>query len=556
VYLSVHIQNKEEPMKMMKTLFLLTCVSAFNLTFAFGNPNAKQGGTFYYNLGSTPTTLNPLSSSDAYASSVQAYVLESLGSRNSDTYGWDPALATSWTVSKDGLQFDFKIREGVKWHDGKPLTVEDVKFSFDAIVDPSDKYHTAHSKPYYENIEKVEILDKNTVRFHVKNKYFGNFDVAAGLTIVPKHLYENPSEEQEKKLNKTLVGTGPYIFDDFKRGKGITLVANKDWWGKTVADKKGENNFSKVFLRFIKDSTIAIQRLEKGDLDFNALTAEEYEKKTSGKGWGKDVFKVKTENKSPKGYGFIGWNMQDPIFKSKNVRKALYHLVNRKEMIDKFRFGYSVPATGPTYLQSEYANKTVKPIAFDPKEALEILRKEGWKDTDGDLILDKVIDGKKTPLSFTILEPSQDFVKYLTVFKEDAKKAGVDVKIKVIEWNSFIKALDERNFQAVRLAWSGGSVDWDPKQIWHSSSADNQGSNFIGYKNTTVDKLIDEARFELDKEKRKVILSKVYKEIADDFPYVFLFNDKYTFYGHTKRMQKVKDTFKFEVGLGCWWISK
>ncbi len=517
---------------------------------------ANKGGTFYFNLGSTPTTLNPLSSSDAYSSRVQAYVLEGLLERDVDTYEWKPALAESYEISKDGLQYTFKLREGVKWHDGKPLTVEDVKFSYDAIMHPENKYKTAHLKSYYENIEKVEILDKRTVKFHAKNTYFKNFDVAAGLTVVPKHIYENPSEKQKKKLNKTLVGTGPYTFATFKRGKGITLKANPNWWGNKVSDKKNDNNFKKIYLRFIKESTIALQRLEKGDLDFNSLNAEDYEKKTSGKRWGTEVFKVKTQNKSPKGYGFIGWNLRDPKFSSRNVRKALFHLVNREMMIEKFRYGHAFPATGPTYLQSEYANKSVKPVKFDPKAALEILRSEGWKDTDGDAVLDKMIDGKKVKMSFTILEPSKDFVKYLTIFKEDAKKAGVDVKVKYIEWNSFIKALDERKFEAVRLGWSGGSVDWDPKQIWHSSSADNKGSNFVGYKNANVDKWIDESRLIIDKEKRKAVLNKVYKQIAEDYPYVFLFNDKYIFYGHTKRMKRVKDTYTYGVGLDKWWITK
>ena len=109
---------------------------------------------------------------------------------------------------------------------------------------------------------------------------------------------------------------------------------------------------------------------------------------------------------------------------------------------------------------------------------MSLLRAEGWKDTDGDMILDKVINGKKEKLSFTILEPSKDFEKYLTIFKEDAKKAGVEIKIKVIEWNTFIKLLNERKFEAVRLGWSAGSIEIDPKQIWHSSSISGGGSNF------------------------------------------------------------------------------
>lgn len=525
-------------------------------TLAVGSPKAVKGGTFKYNLGMGPTTLNPLSSSDAYASAVQAYLIEGLADRNPDTYEWQPVLATSWEISKDGMTYTFTLREGVKWHDGKPLTVEDVKFSFDAIMDPENKYKTAHQKPYYENIKSADIIGKNKIKFVAKKKYFKNFDVVAGLAIVPKHIYENPSKKQKKKLNKTLVGSGPYELYKYKRGKNITLKRNKNWWGAKDPKRSGEYNFAKILMRFVKDGTVAIQRLQKGELDFNGLNVEEYMKKTNGPKWGKSVFKIKTQNKAPTGYGFIGWNLTNKLFQEKDVRVALYHLLDREKMIKKFRFGMSLPATGPLYRQSIYANEKVKPIAFDPKKALALFKKQGWTDTDKDGILDKVIDGKKTKMSFTILDPNQEFLKYLTIYKEDARKAGVDINVKYVEWSTFIKKLDERSFEAVRLGWSGGSIDWDPKQVWHSDSANAAGSNFVSYKNPKVDALIDEARITLDQKKRIKLLKKVFKLIADDVPYAFFFNEKYRFYGHSKRMQREKETYKFEIGLNYWWITK
>jgi peptide/nickel transport system substrate-binding protein/microcin C transport system substrate-binding protein len=516
---------------------------------------AKKGGTFYYNLETSPTTLNPLSAVDYYSSLVHNWVMETLLERDNDTYDWNPSLATEWEISKDGLQYTFTLREGVKWHDGKPLTAEDVKFSFDAVMHPENKYKTAHQKPYFENIDRVEILAPNKVKFVAKKVYFGNFQVVATMDIVPKHIYESPSKKAAKKLNKTAWGSGPYKVDKFQKGKKLILKKNKDWWGNSDPSKKNDYNFEKIHMRFVKDSTIAITRIEKGDIDFQSLTSEEYVKKTSGSKWGKKVFKVKTENVAPKGYGFIGWNFKKPMFQSRNVRLALYHLINRDLMNEKFLFGNSIPATGPWYQQSEYADPSVKPIPFDPKKALELLRADGWKAGD-DNILQKKIDGKMTKLSFTIIEPNKDFIKYLTMFKEDAKKAGVDVNIKFVEWNTFIKLLDEKNFDACRLGWSGGSVDLDPKQIWHSSSARAGGSNFTSYSNPEVDKLIDESRVLFDKKKRVAALRKVYKKIAEDVPYAFFFNAKYIFYAHTKKMKRAKDTFNYSVNLPSWWIEK
>ncbi len=513
-----------------------------------------MGNTFNYNLRSQPTTLNPLSSTDAYATRVQNYVIEALGQLNSDTYEWEPALATKWEVSDDGLTYTYTLREGVKWHDGKPLTPEDVKFSFDAVMHPENKYNTATKKPYYENIDYCKITEDGKIEFKVKEKYFGNFDVMTGMPIIPKHIYENPTEEQEKELNKTLVGTGPYVFKEWRRGKFILLEKNKEWWGRDVYPDT--YNHERFRMRFIKEENVALQRLEAGDLDFDALSAEQYVKKTSGGNWGKEVFKVQMQNKAPKGYGFIAWNLKEPMFKERDVRVALYHLIDREKMIEKYLYDKSLPATGPWYQQSPYANPDVEPVKFDPKKALELLKGAGWKDTDGDQVLDKVIDGKKVSLRFTILLPNKDFQKFLVTFQQDAKKAGVDVQIKLVEWNSFITLLNERKFEAVTLAWSGGtSLDYDPKQIWHSDSAKNGGSNFINYSNKKVDDLIDKARKTLDREKRIPMMREVYRLIAEDAPYAFMFNAKYGFYGHTKRVEKPKDTFNYEVGLKYWKIK-
>jgi ABC-type transport system substrate-binding protein len=540
--------------------FLILCLSAV-LVFTACNSDKKKAGNgakekvFKYNLGQEPTTLNPLSSTDYYASIVQGYVVEGMAERDKETYEWKPLLAESWEKSKDGLSFTFNLRDGLKWQDGKPLTTEDIKFTFEAIMDPKNKYKTAHSKPYFENIKDCVAVSPKQVRFNVKKKYFGNFSVVAGMEILPKHIYESTEKENLKKLNKTILASGPYKVKQFKRGKFITLERNKQWWGNNVPSQKGQYNHDVILMRFIKDGVQAIQRLEKGDLDFISLSAEEFMKKTEGERWGKEVFKIKYQNKQPKGYNFIGWNLKNPMFTSKNVRKALVHLIDRQKMIDKFDFGLRVRATGPLYQQSMYADTSVKAIDYDPKKALELMRKEGWKDSDGDQILDKVIDGKKTNFSFTILEPNKEFAKYLVVFQEDAKKAGVEVNIKQIEWNTFIKLLDERKFEAVRLGWSGGSVDYDPKQIWHSASYGNKGSNFIGYSNKEVDKMIDKARETLDREKRIPLLKKFYRLVAEDVPYAFLFNSKFGFYGHTKRTKRHQDTYTYTVGTNHWWLE-
>jgi ABC-type transport system substrate-binding protein len=513
--------------------------------------NKKSANTIYYNIGGEPTTLNPLAAVDAYSSSVHSYIFEALLDNDLDSYEWKPALATEWKISNDKRVFEFKLRPGVKWHDGVEFTADDVKFSYDVIF--TDDFKAVQLRSYYEAVKSVEVLDRYTVRFTVKDDYFQNFDVCAGLRILPKHYYSNP--ENKKEFGKKLIGTGPYLFTKYDKGQKIILVKNPDWWGKGVESEKNTHSIPKVVLRFSSEENVSLELLKKGDIDFLALRPDGFTKKTVGKIWEDKIIKVKAENKTPKGFSFIGFNMKNPVLKDIQVRKALSMLFNRPMMQEKFEYGLSAPATGPVYVQSDYANSDVKSVPFDPQGALKILNNAGWKDSDKDGILDKVIAGKKTNLSFTILEPTQDMMKYLTVYKEDASKVGVDVGIKNVEWNSFIKLLDEKNFDAVRLAWSGGGVDWDPKQIWHSSSAVGAGSNFISYSNPQVDKLIDQARKIYDKSQRIEMLRKVHALIAADYPYVFFFNPIYTLYAHTKRVEKPKDTFVYGVGQQYWMIK-
>lgn len=508
----------------------------------------KTSTSIYYNIGGEPTTLSPLSAVDGYTSAVHSYLFEGLLDRDVDTFEWKPALATEWKISADKRTFDFKLREGVKWHDGAELTAEDVKFSYDVIF--SDDYKAVQLRSYYEAIKEVQVIDKYSIRFIVKDDYFQNFDVAAGMPILPKHFYSKA--ENKKDFGKKLIGTGAYVFSKYDKGQKIILTKNDKWWGNSAETEKGAWTVPKIVLRFSAEENVSLELLKKGDIDFLVLRPDGFVKKTVGKIWEEKIDKVKAENKAPKGYNFIAFNFKNPILKDLQVRKALSMLFNLPMIVEKFEYNLTEQAAGPIYSQSEYANPDVKPVPYDPQEALQILAAAGWKDSDKDGVLDKMLNGKRTNLSLTILEPSQEMMKYLTVFKEDASKAGVEINLKNVEWNSFIKLIEERNFDAVRLAWGPGGVEWDPKQVWHSSSIQGAGSNFISYSNKEVDRLIDESRKLYEKEKRIPLLQKVHSLISSEHPYIFFTNQKYVLYSTTKRVKRQKDTYQYGIGQQFW----
>lgn len=529
-------------------LFAILCSFLFVLsTQAVERP---QGGAFTVALVQEPNTLNPISYSDGYAPAVFGYCVDTLLNRNIDTWEWEPGLADKWEISKDHKVFTFHLRDGLKWSDGKPLTTEDVKFSFDAIKDK--RYKALSKMPYLEGVDRAEIVDAQTIKFITKTDYYDNFDVVASgiVTVLPKHIYQDPNA----KLGKTITGSGPYMLDTYEKGRRIILKRNPLWWGWDDAKKRGEYNFDKIIFRFVDSPNVQLEMLKKGDIDYMDLQPEQYVQQTSGPEWGKTVIKVKTKNEGPKGYNWIGYNLKKDIFQDQKVRLAIAHLVDRDLMIQKFKFGLSEKTKGPG-LSSEYQSKNLKAIDFNPKKALQILTEAGWSDSDKNGILDKIISGKKVELKFEILIATDIWTRYLTVFKEDAKKVGVSIAIKQVEWNTFSRLLNEGKFDTVAMAWGGGGIEWDPKQIWHSSSRGG-GSNYIDYSNAEVDKLIDEARLIWDRKKRAKVLQKVNDLIAGDVPYIFLFNPSVALYAHRASIQKAKDTYKYSIGTSFWWTKK
>jgi len=519
-----------------------------------GKPDAKVSGTFYRNAGSEPQSLNPTNIQELVTSYIAEYVIEGLLYLNPETYQWQPQIAENYEISKDGLVYTFYLRKDAKFSDGSPLTSEDVKFSFDLVKDPAFK--AASRLPYYQDIEAITTPDAHTVKFKMKKRYFLNLTVlgSAGYTpILSKKIYGDPNK---KFSGNPLFGSGPYKVEAYNRGKNIILVRNPDWWGAKYSDQNALGKFERINFRFIKEQDLELEMVKKGQIDYMPyIRPETFEKKAVGEQFGKTILKQQVENKRPKDWAFIGWNNRNPMFKDRDVRVALAHLFNRKLLIEKFQYGKAVEALGPSYYTSPYMSPDVKPIEYSPEKAKNLLKKAGWADKEKKGVLQKDIDGKPTEFRFTLLLTNREVEKYFTLYKEDLKKAGIEMEIKLLEWSAFERLLNEQKFEAVTLQWGGGSVEDDLKQIWHTDSSQPGGSNFIGYSNKQVDKWIDQAREEMDAKKRKVLWQKINKAIADDAPYAFMFNLKYDLYLLNKKIGFDKPTYQYDLSYPYFYMS-
>lgn len=520
------------------------------------NPTAPKGGVLNYHLNNEPESLHPIMKGDLYTRYFNRYVQDTLCENDFNTWGFVPRLAETWTISPNGLEFTFKIRKDAVFHNGQPVTADDAKFSLEAIRNP--KHEALDQIPYFETFTKVEVLDKQTIKFTAKEKYFQNLNSLCGMYIIPRSVYGDINKSV--KMLKEAVGAGPFKFDKYDKGQMIVVKKFDKWYGNNVPYWKGYFNFAQVNYKITKDDNIVNEKLKKGELDFVEFNSTDGFLKVTGKpfkpNFTSDKFSTfAVKNEMPKSYGYIGFNFLDPILKDKSVRTAFAHLVNREEINKKFAEGLNNLATSPVPVNTKQSPDR-KPLEFNPAKAKELLTKAGWTDSDKNGVLDKVINGKKTELKITFIYANKDSEKQWTIVKEDCKKAGVDLELKLLEWNSFIKAVDERKTQLWAMGWGGGDVEGDPKQIYHSSSSGKGGSNYGSYSNPEVDKLIDQGRGELDPNKRNEIFKKAYTLIADDVPYVFMFNRKYEYYAISKKVKAPGDTFKYDFGYRTWWAAQ
>ena len=499
---------------------------------------------------SDPELLNPLTSSDASSSEVLNYVFESLLTRNPKTLELKPWVAAARPeISQDKLTYTFKIRQDARFQDGRPVTGEDVLFSVKAIKCPF--VNAPFLRVYFNSLIDAELVDPYTIRFVTKEPYFLNESVlGSNILLMPRHYYDpenllqrisvrqlaqDPAklppeakkfgEQFNRNFNRNPLGSGPYKFSHWKTGREIELVRDPNYWGN---GKEGidQPHLDRLKFRIVNNMDAALTLLKSGGLDYmEVLTPVQVVRGTNSERF-KREFK-KYEYYAPT-YTYIGWNNDLPIFRDKRVRQAMTYLTDRKLIVQSVLFGLGEVVDSTIYFFRPEYDKDLKSYPFDPQKALALLHEAGWQDTDGDGVLDKVIDGKKTPLRFEIKVNSGNAVRksVALVLVEELRKRGIDARVRELDWTIFLNDVKNHQFDAVVLGWQMQTTEPDMYQIWHSSQAANKGSNAISYKNARVDEILETYRREFDPQKR-IQLYKEFQEILnDEQPYTFLYVGK------------------------------
>ena len=518
--------------------------------------DAVSGGRLVSAISADTPNMNSLINNEATASTFNALCSSSLATRDfKDPEKFKPLMAECWTISPDKLVYVITLKKGILWHDftdpvtgkkwkNKEVTAEDFKFYLDVIR--NEKTNCGPLRVYYKDIKNLEIINKYQFKIVWKTRYFRSLDLTLGMSPLPKHLYHaypGPFAplrfNDDHQRNRVIVGCGPYRFLRWDKNRRVVFVRFEKYFGKKYGIMPPLKY--RVY-KIIKHPNTRFQALISGKLDQLGLNAEQWVKRTDT-GIFKKGGKIKKMKYLRRGYSYIGYNLHKPLFKDKRVRRALTHLVDRKRILKNIFHGLGKIVTGPFFYASSAYDKSIKPYSFDVAKAKKILAQAGWKDTDGDGILDK--DGKKFTFNFMQISGSTAQQKIIPLIKEDMAKAGIDMKIQVFEWAVYIQRLEQKSFDVCFLGWSTG-YEADPYQVWHSSQADKtHSSNHIGFKNAEADRLIVEIRRTFDPKKRAKLCHKFQQLLHEEQPYTFLFA-RYNLIAQNNRYRNV---IVFPLGL-------
>ncbi len=451
------------------------------------------------------SNLLPMLSTDSSSSEVSGQIYNGLVRYDKDL-NFEGDLAQSWEISADGLEIVFHLRHDVKWHDGEPFTSADVLFTYQLLIDPQTP--TAYSERY-KQVAEASAPDEYTFKVRYA-KPLASALISWAMAIHPKHLLEG-QPIAESPLARAPIGTGPFRFVEWSPGEKIVLERNEDYF-------EGAPYIKRIVYRIIPDLTTMFLELQSGGLDYMGLTPLQYARQTTAPAF---VRRFNRFRYPAFAYTYLGYNLHRPLFQDKLVRQALSYAINKKELVDGVLMGLGQPANGPYKPGSWPHNPNVNSYPYNPDKAAQMLSSAGWVDSDGDGIRDK--DGK--PFEFTIVtnQGNDQRIKSAEIIQRRFQQVGVKVKIRVIEWASLLKEfIHPGNFDATLMGWTV-PIDPDGYNVWHSSKIGTGQLNFIGYKNSRVDELLERGRRTLDQQQRKIIYDEFQQILAEDQPYTFLF---------------------------------
>ncbi len=498
-------------------LFAILCLLGTEWTLASaqergeGKERPVNGGIYRRPLGHDPATLDPARISDIYSRSVSQQVFDGLAQFD-QTLTITPALAQFWKASRDGLTWTFMLRKGVKFHHGREVTADDVVYSFTRILDPKTKSGAADlfsgirgAQEFREDRAKhvsgLAALDRYTVQVMLNEAQVPFVSVLAvgHAKIVPKDVVEREGDA----FGAHPIGTGPFKFVRWDRGKEIVLAANPDYFDGPL---KLSRVVYKIFPGDQWDATYA--EFQRGNLEDTPLPAHDYRRIVAG---GSHIY-VKRPMLSIR---FYGLNTRMRPFDDRKIRQALIYAIDREALIQEVYLGRYAPARAVLPPGTQGFNPKLTGYPYDPRKARELLSQAGYPDGRG-----------LPPIRIWSSVRREEIVQELAQIKKYLEAVGIQSEIHYLtDWPSFFQKVLDGHLPMFILAWFADVPDPDNFlfKLFHSRSP----RNFFRYLNPAVDDLLVQARNSSDLQRRVDLYRKAEQIILDDAPLIPMFHHTY-----------------------------
>ena len=529
----------------------------------YASPEAVKGGTFHAAITSFPLTFRVVGpdSNSGFRSAILGNQL-SLAGIHPNTENIVPEIATHWAFGKDRKTMYFKLNPKARWSDGTPVTAHDFAFTLEFM---RSKYIVApwYNDYYTKEIDKVVVYDDHTLAV-VGTKKEPDLHLKLMIAPTPRHFYTDLGEDFVQRYNwKIAPNTGPYQISDFKKGKYVKFKRKRDWWAADLRYFKNRFNVNSVTYTVVRDHNISWEHFKKAKLDTFPLTIPKYWHIKSAipifeNGY---VNKIWFFNDTPRSATGMWLNMDKPIFKDKRLRYAFAHAMNIQKVIEKvlrndyFRLEHGYVGYG------RYTNPNIRARRFDLNKVTSYMTDAGWhRGTDG--IWEK--DGNR--FSVEVTYSFDEHTPRLVVLKEEAKKAGIELRLQKLDGAAAFKKILEKKHT---VAWMGWSTSMRP-QYWehfHSINAHKpQTNNITNTDDPEMDRLIDAYRSSIDEEERIELSKKIQAKIHEIGPFVPTFMVPYVREGYwrwwrlptppgTRHSDTLFDPFSSGTG-GLFWYDK
>lgn len=448
-------------------------------------------------IESTPGILDPRFETDAQASRIDPLIYSRLFYIDPDC-NIAPDLART-LETPDPLTYVVKIRDDAVFHDGRRLTSDDVRFTFEFVKNPEN---LAPSASEYELLKSIETPDATTVVFHLSEP-FPPFIHKLKKGIVPRHLVES----RGKDFAEQPVGSGPFVFESMAPGEYVRLRANRDYYG-------GVPRVEEVLFRVIANDTTRMLELKKGGIDLIQNALPPYALKFFDRQEGLKIVEAEGVN-----YSYMGFNLEDPVLSDVRVREAISRAIDRETIIRYSLKGTATPATGVISPLLWAHNPDLPRFDYDPAYSKQLLDEAGHPDPDG--------DGPALRMSFSYKTSTNKLANEIAeVIREQLRQVGIGMEKRSYEWGTFFADIKSGNFTLYTLTWVGLTDPDFLSVILHSNNVPPKGANRGRYSNPAVDRLLDASRVETDQSERKRIYGEVQRLAAEDLVYVSLWHHR------------------------------